>query len=1655
VLAVGALVAAVVGAQPGTLASRALGPVTLASATAPTGMLAWGVSYQNQVGDNVCGGIDFVSVATANGSNSKYLGDYATSANISYDPSIDPAVSPDGTRVAFFVGGTVETAPMTAGTPADPTLLHVLGVGNNSSAAAPVLWTSNTTLVSGGSQYNSATATNTQGTYTYADMYSASGLANPAFAAGGTPSEPTGYALQATSPDGNWVAKEVPNTSGITYPPPFGLPTLPNGFSIVVSHTDGSDPTTIIVNSGDNVTGGCGISWGGGGSTNTPPTASFTYSATGTPNTFQFTSTSAATGGATLNGYHWNFGDATTSTAGAQLSHTFTAPGQYTVTLTVTDSNGLTNSASQVVVVSTQSTVNSTGDGDLKSGSTVCDTGGTIGTPPAAECTLRAAIELANAGGPNQIGFNINSGPTAPTIALASPLPAVISTVTIDGTTQSGGWVDVTGTTGIGLQIGGANSTVKGLALGGFSTGISVTAAGSTISGDRIGSDATGLVARSVADGVDVTSAAGVTVGGVGSAGNQIDATANGVTGVTSPGLKVTGNLIGTDATGTALLVEPKWGVAVIGDTPATATVSNNTVTASGIGVWVAVSGAAGTSVTGNTVGTDKAGDALLGAPVYGVRVDGTPNVGIASNTVDATSYDVSVAGRVEASYDETTQTISVDPPALGPGTSPVSGGSPSIAGNTLGLLADGVTLGGHALYGVYVWSGTNSATISSNTIAGHLEAEIHLDGGSGHMVTANMIGTNRQGAEGYHGSEGVELNGTDTATIGGTGSSGNVFGGFTNAAVYLEHLGGAPTNTMTTIAGNQIGPPEPTSDSSLDVHQGIDATFATDTVIGPGNVLGGNSVGGTSASAPSPGTAITIGQDTARTTITGNIVGLDPTASTAVPNGIGITVTAFPGSTAPDSPTAVTISNNTVSGNGIGGIVLGTGGINGVTISGNQVGTNGTGTSAVPNGYGIGALTSGTDGPSHLVVGPNNVIAGNTADGVELAVAADVHDNRIGLAKSADQALPNAIGVDVIGGSPNIHNNVIAYNTSEGIEVGSGDSATIRTNIIYNNGGIGIAGAGTPPSLATAARVTPLDQQARTWLVVTGLPTDGSGTLEAFGNPSCADPEGKVPLLLKAPVNGSSTKVLTIVGNANLQGFTVTYTNAAGATSVFSGCATAQTDLPDSNGNGIPDVIESLGPIPGAETSPTEANIPTDSSDWVGLVALQGSNANPVTITSAGPADDPGNHPQGLTLSVGLIQFTLSGVDPGGSAEVQELVPSLSLPATYWKYGPPGPDQAPAWYSFGYDTQSGTGARLATFTEGDGTVVSGYDLQFVDGSRGDNDGATNGTIVDPGGPGEIVSAGGGGGAPSPPTPSSPETAPSTVGVTATRVAGRNRVATAIAVSQTTFPSPGSAGAVVLARGDTFPDALAGAPLAAARHAPILLTPPGSLDRAVQTEIQRVLPSGGTVYLLGGTDALNPAVAQTITGLDYKVVRYAGADRYGTATAVAAALGNPTTVLLADGTAFADALSAGAAAAEAGGAVLLTNGPTMDPTTAAWLAANRPGTVYAVGGRAAAADPDATPVAGADRYATSVAVAEQFFPSPTTVGLASGADWPDALTGSAAAALGGFPVVLTNPTALSAATLAYLGSISSTLTTVDVYGGTGAISPAVVAAASQ
>lgn len=87
-----------------------------------------------------------------------------------------------------------------------------------------------------------------------------------------------------------------------------------------------------------------------------------------------------------------------------------------------------------------------------------------------------------------------------------------------------------------------------------------------------------------------------------------------------------------------------------------------------------------------------------------------------------------------------------------------------------------------------------------------------------------------------------------------------------------------------------------------------------------------------------------------------------------------------------------------------------------------------------------------------------------------------------------------------------------------------------------------------------------------------------------------------------------------------------------------------------------------------------------------------------------------------------------------------------------------------------------------------------------------------------------------------------------------------------------------------------------------------------------------------------------------------------------------------------------------------------------------------------------------TPLEGADRYETAIEISQDAFPSASTVVIATGENWPDALGGSALAGVSNGPVLLSRKATLPASVITEIERLGATR--AYVLGGTGAISSA-------
>lgn len=298
----------------------------------------------------------------------------------------------------------------------------------------------------------------------------------------------------------------------------------------------------------------------------------------------------------------------------------------------------------------------------------------------------------------------------------------------------------------------------------------------------------------------------------------------------------------------------------------------------------------------------------------------------------------------------------------------------------------------------------------------------------------------------------------------------------------------------------------------------------------------------------------------------------------------------------------------------------------------------------------------------------------------------------------------------------------------------------------------------------------------------------------------------------------------------------------------------------------------------------------------------------------------------------------------------------------------------------------------------------------------------------------------------------------SLIGFEQDRLAGPDRFATAVAVSQASYPS--GASVVFVASGLDFPDALSAGPAAANLGGPLLLTNRNTLPSAVAAEITRLNP--GTIYVVGGPSVVSTAVENALIAIEPNTFRLAGSNRYATGDAVVTKAWDGETiaeVFIATGRNFPDALSAGAVAAARGIPVILVDGArTSVPQTTIDLIRNLGATEVTIAGGPSVVSAEIETqlgvefssvrrLAGADRYATSAVISLDAYPTNTGVIYATGTGFADALAGTTLAGRAEFPVYLVKPGCVPQAALdaLYSGATSN----LYLLGGTGALSSAV------
>ncbi len=426
------------------------------------------------------------------------------------------------------------------------------------------------------------------------------------------------------------------------------------------------------------------------------------------------------------------------------------------------------------------------------------------------------------------------------------------------------------------------------------------------------------------------------------------------------------------------------------------------------------------------------------------------------------------------------------------------------------------------------------------------------------------------------------------------------------------------------TIDGNFIGT-DPTgtaplgnTDFGIQINNGASSITIGGTTPGARNLISGNGMQGINFGSGGTGGTGHLVQ--------GNLIGTDASGGNALAgNQTGVHTSSSMNITIGGTTAA---SRNVISGNGGYGVRLNSG--SNLLLSGNFIGTDVTGGAPLGNiNYGVLVEANGsTIGGS--AAGAGNVISGNAIHGIEIssATGVTVQGNLIGTDVTGTFAIGNQNrGIYIlasnatIGGTGTGEGNTIAHSGAGGIIVqGSVSGNAIRGNSIYANGTIGIdlnndsvtandaLDADTGPNglqnYPLVASATPLSPSGTEVVGTLDSTPSTSYEIDFFANPACAGrphdfEEGLIYI-------GSSNQATDGAGHVAFD-VTLPYTIEAGQ------LVTATATDPSGNTSELsPRIVFSISPLSG----PTPAGL---------LFVVRGTNfAAGATITLGGlPATD------------------------------------------------------------------------------------------------------------------------------------------------------------------------------------------------------------------------------------------------------------------------------------------------------------------------------------------------------------------------------------------------------------------------------------------------
>lgn len=586
--------------------------------------------------------------------------------------------------------------------------------------------------------------------------------------------------------------------------------------------------------------------------------------------------------------------------------------------------------------------------------------------------------------------------------------------------------------------IGGANSG-EGNVISGNNNGIYMIGGGDStiIQGNFIGTNFDGSIANGNDNAGMIISGNYSIIGGAQTGeGNVISANANGVILQNTNFVSIKGNYIGTDATGLIAMGNTYDGISCSSSNHALiggATNGDRNIVSGNHNTGINLNGDTNI-VQGNYIGI--AADGLTAIPNgfglmstgSGTKIGGTsPSEGnIVSGNTNIGIY--LVAAKHHFVLGNLVGTDETGNAALPNGTQGIS-----IVSNSK-----------HTLIG------TDGVAYARNVIAGSNQG-IYVDGADSCIIQGNFIGVGLDGSTPLGNGSGIHINSSYTTVGGSLPAQRNVISGNISKGVYIAF--NAQNNKIT---GNFIGT---NASCTAGVPNQTGVFISGSSCFN--NVVGGSQNGESNVISGNTSYGVQFAGGTRNNFVIGNKIGTDSTGTAAIPNSSGIVVTAphnYIGGAQPGE-------GNLLSGNNQDGIFFNGGG-DSTIVAGNLIGTDITGTVALPNGvegirsdYGNCNIIGGTS------AGERNIISGNDGDGINLfdySLYNKVIGNYIGVDISGNNALPNKYnGIHLwmnarntfVGGDGNGNfGNVIAGNDSCGILISESDSVYIAGNVIGLN---------------------------------------------------------------------------------------------------------------------------------------------------------------------------------------------------------------------------------------------------------------------------------------------------------------------------------------------------------------------------------------------------------------------------------------------------------------------------------------------------------------------------------------------------------------------------------------------------------------------------